>query len=72
MPHYQLTKGKGSNNQIKFVMFNINNGVKYHSFDLVAISDQHAVAVAQDLYNRLGLIGRYYCETSSGYCFQIN
>ncbi len=53
-------------------MFKIIGGKRVHTFDLISISDDHAITVANDLYNKLGLIGRYYCETSSGFTFQIS
>lgn len=46
--------------------------VKLYNFKYQAMSDSHAVIVANDAYERLGLIGRYYVETSTGYCFQIH
>lgn len=56
---------------INFVMFKISGGKRVHTFDLMAISDIHAITVAKDLHSKLGLIGRYYCETSTGFTFQI-
>ena len=56
---------------IHFIMFKIIGGKRVHTFDLISISDVHAITVAKDLHNKLGLIGRYYCETSSGFTFQI-
>jgi hypothetical protein len=57
---------------ISFVMFKIVGGKRLYDFELSAISDAHAQTVAEDFYNRLGLWGRYYCETSTGHCFSIN
>ena len=56
---------------INFVMFKIIGGQRVQTFDLISMSDSHAITVAKDLHNKLGLIGRYYCETSTGYTFQI-
>jgi hypothetical protein len=56
----------------KILMFKIIGGVKQSQIELKAISDNHAVTVAQDFYNKSGLIGRYYCETSTGKIFSIN
>lgn len=53
------------------VIFKIFGGIKQTIAILSAMSDQHAVNVAQDFYNRNGLIGRHYCETSSGKTFSI-
>ena len=58
--------------QIQFVMFKICGGVKVCEFNLTAISENHAVVVATDFYNRCGLIGRYYCELSNGKTFSVN
>lgn len=52
-------------------MFKISGGIKIVSYDLTAMSNSHAVTVCEDFYNRLGLLGRYYCETSEGYNFQV-
>lgn len=57
--------------KITIEMFKISGGIRILEFDLEAISNKHAVVVAQDFYNRLGLIGRYYCETSTGFTFSI-
>ena len=56
---------------INFVMFKIIGGQRVQTFDLISISDTHAITVAKDLHNKLGLIGRYYCETSTGFTFQV-
>lgn len=56
---------------INFVMFKIIGGQRVQTFDLISMSDSHAITVAKDLHNKLGLIGRYYCETSTGFTFQI-
>lgn len=53
-------------------MFKIAGGVKIQEFNLQAISDAHAVTVCQDFHHRMGLIGRYYCETSTGKAFQVS
>jgi len=57
--------------KVTFTMFNIIGGRKIQEFNLQALSDSHAVEVATDLYNRNGLIGRYYCQTSTGGTFTI-
>lgn len=56
---------------ISFVMFKISGGIKQVEFELKAISDHHAISVANDFYYRNGLIGRYYCETSTGKTFSV-
>ena len=61
-----------SKENITFVMFKILGNKKDHEFKLEAISENHAIVLAEDLHTKLGLIGRYYCETSTGYTFQIN
>ena len=57
---------------VSFVMFKIVGGIKQVEFDLKAISDHHAISVANDFHNRTGLIGRYYCETSNGKTFSVS
>ena len=63
---------KNIKTDITFVMFKIIGGKRVHIFELTAISDIHAITVANDLYSKLGLIGRYYCETSNGFTFDVN
>jgi hypothetical protein len=58
--------------KITFTMFKVMGDVKYFNFKLSAISEQHAIIVAEDFYNRCGLIGRYYIELSNGKTFSIN
>jgi hypothetical protein len=57
---------------ISFVMYKIMGGIKQHQFKLTALSDSHAITVANDFYNRNGLIGRYYCELSNGQSFSVS
>jgi hypothetical protein len=57
---------------ISFVMFKVIGGIKHAEFNLSAISEEHSISVAQDFHNRCGLIGRYYCETSTGKMFSIS
>jgi hypothetical protein len=57
---------------VSFVMFKISGGIKQVEFELKAISDHHAISVANDFHYRNGLIGRYYCETSNGYNFSVS
>ncbi len=57
--------------KVTFTMFKISGGRKIQEFNLQALSDSHAVEVATQLYNRCGLIGRYYCQTSTGGTFTI-
>lgn len=57
---------------VSFVMFKIIGGIKQVEFELKAISDHHAIAVANDFHHRNGLIGRYYCETSNGKTFSVS
>ena len=66
-----MDKIKTIKTDIHFVMFKIIGGQRVQTFDLISISDVHAITVAKDLHNKLGLIGRYYCETSTGFTFQI-
>jgi len=58
--------------KISFVMYKIMGGEKVHEFEFNAISDQHAVLVANDFHEKCGLIGRYYCETSTGKTFSVS
>ena len=53
-------------------MFKVIGGVKQLEFELKAISDHHAISVANDFYERNGLIGRYYCESSNGKMFSVS
>lgn len=57
---------------ITFVMFKVVNNKKLHEVTLQAISEHHAITVAQDFHRKSGLIGRYYCETENGKTFQVN
>jgi len=57
---------------VSFVMFKISGGIKQVEFELEAISDHHAISVANDFHYRNGLIGRYYCETSNGNTFSVS
>ena len=57
---------------VSFVMFKVIGGVKRIEFELKAISDHHAILVANDFHYRQGLIGRYYCETSNGKTFSVS
>ena len=57
---------------VSFVMFKISGGIKQVEFELKAISDHHAISVANDFHYRNGLIGRYYCETSNGKTFSVS
>jgi hypothetical protein len=57
---------------ITFIMFKISGGVNIQEFKLEAISDNHAISVANDFHYRNGLIGRYYCETSTGKTFSVS
>jgi hypothetical protein len=57
---------------VSFVMFKISGGIKQVEFELNAISDHHAISVANDFHYRNGLIGRYYCETSNGKTFSVS
>lgn len=60
------------NGSVSFLMFKISGGIKQVEFELKAISDHHAISVANDFHYRSGLIGRYYCETSSGKTFSVS
>lgn len=68
-PHLHKTDVSGS---VSFVMFKISGGIKQVEFELKAISDHHSISVANDFHYRNGLIGRYYCETSSGKTFSVS
>lgn len=57
---------------ISFVMYKISGGIKQVEFELKAMSDHHAISVANDFHQRNGLIGRYYCETSNGKTFSVS
>ena len=57
---------------VSFVMFKISGGIKQVEFELKAISGHHAISVANDFHYRNGLIGRYYCETSTGKTFSVS
>ena len=59
-------------NTVSFVMFKISGGIKQVEFESKAISDHHAISVANDFHHRNGLIGRYYCETSTGKTFSVS
>lgn len=57
---------------ISLTMYKIINNKRSQNFELTAMSDAHAETVAKDLHERLGLIGRYYCETSTGKTFSVS
>jgi hypothetical protein len=57
---------------VYLIMFKIIGGLKQVEFELKAISDHHAISVANDFHYRQGLIGRYYCETSNGKTFSVS
>lgn len=63
---------KKQKEQITFVMFKFSGAKKYLEFSFSAMSDAHAVVVANDFYEKNGLIGRYYCETSTGKTFSVS
>ncbi len=58
--------------EVQILMYKIIGGAKAIEFKLQAISDVHAVVVCNDEHKRLGLIGRFYCETSTGKSFQVS
>lgn len=64
----QTTKMK----DLTLVMYKISGGTKQIEFELKAMSDLHAIVVANESHKRLGLIGRYYCETSTGKTFSVS
>ena len=43
-----------------------------HLFQWDVLSEDQAKSFAWDKHRSLGLIGWYYCETSSGKCFHIS
>lgn len=55
----------------KISMYKISGGSKIYNFELFAISEEHAHVVVRDFYERMGLIGRFYYETSTGGCYSI-
>lgn len=57
---------------VSFIMFKIIGGIKQVEFTLGAMSDHHAISIANDFHYRNGLIGRYYCETSNGKTFSVS
>lgn len=57
--------------EIKFEMYKIIGGRKEQRFEFEAMSDKHAIIVAEQFKEKNGLIGRYYCETSSAFCFSV-
>jgi hypothetical protein len=61
-----------NNYSVSFVMFKILGGIKQEEFELKAMSDLHAITVAENFHRRCGLIGRYYCETSNGKKFSVS
>jgi hypothetical protein len=61
-----------NNEKLTFVMYKVMGGIKHFNWQLSAISEQHAIVVAEDFYKRCGLIGRYYIELSNGKAFSIN
>ena len=63
---------KDVSGSVGIVMFKIIGGIKQIEFELKAISDHHAISVANDFHYRQGLIGRYYCETSNGKNFSVS
>jgi len=60
------------NTELKLSIFKIIGGIKQVQFELTAMTDDHAVSVAYDFYQKMGLIGRYYCETSTGKTFIVS
>ena len=56
---------------MKVEMFKISMGNKLHYGFYECMSEEHAVLVCEQFKNRAGLIGRYYCETSTGFQFQV-
>ncbi len=63
---------ENKSNTTTFIMFKIINNKKVDEFKIEAISEHHAITVAEQFYKKNGLIGRYYCETENGNFFQIN
>ena len=61
-----------NNYSVSFVMFKISGGIRQVEFELKAMSDLHAITVAENFHRINGLIGRYYCETSSGKKFSVS
>ena len=42
-----------------------------HELYYDVLSDRHAISVAVNAHKDMGLIGRYYCEVSTGYTFTV-
>jgi hypothetical protein len=53
------------------VMFKIIGGRRCYELKFIAMSNAHAITVAQDLYDKLGLIGRHYVELNTGFSFTL-
>jgi hypothetical protein len=68
----ELNMENNIHTELQIVMFKIIAGKKDHEFKLTAISNAHAILVASDFHNKNGLIGRYYCETSTGFAFRVS
>jgi hypothetical protein len=52
-------------------MFKIIGGRRCYELKFIAMSNAHAITVAQDLYDKLGLIGRHYVELNTGFSFTL-
>jgi hypothetical protein len=61
-----IEKGK-----VTVQMFTLGNNQKSDPFEYEAMSDLHAVSVCEAAYERLGLFGKWYCETSNGFRFML-
>lgn len=57
---------------MKIILYKIIAGVKTNFFEMTCLSDKNAIIVVESFYERCGLIGRFYCETESGFTFSIN
>jgi len=60
------------NTTLSAVLFKIANGQRTHVIEFNSSTDIDAVRQAYSMYMRMGLIGRYYLETSTGRVHQIN
>ena len=60
----------GANMKTRIFKFINNEKILFTEYE--AMSDEHALTIAEQLYDKHGLIGRYYGETESGYLFYIN
>ena len=56
---------------MKVRMFKVSLGKEIEEGILECLSNNHAITICKDIKNKYGLIGRYYCETSTGFNFTV-